>query len=640
MKYKKLSFWSGVVVLATLLAVQTMHAEEEGALEDITSLSSPEEGTAPQDGMKELERALDESGPTEATSETSTEAPSATVVEKTTKSTVNADTQLLLETADSSSAPSGSGLNEITNLEFKMEGGNSRILISSRQKLAYKENRSPGMRQLVYLFENTRTSQRLERAYDTTEFVSPVALFTLLQIPKTQPPVTKLIVQLREEKFPSVSNSERGLVLDFPAPDLKQEPKLLTTDDEKGLHEENIYSGNLTYSGKNIKRLEIKNSDVQDVLRLIAKSSGYNVVIGDDVTGKVGTLSLENIPWDQAFTLVLQMKKLGYIRQGNVLRVGTLSSLKSEKEEALATESSKIRVEPLRTLIVPISYAKAVDMAARAKNFLSERGSVEPDTRSNSVILKDIEKNVIRIQKLFSVLDSQPPKVSIAAKFVEVSETFSRDIGFQSHRFNMNFGGISLDPVLSYPKNGSSLVTVRAPNFAGLESLLSLGQTDSKVKVLANPTLTISSNQKGTVTQGTTFSFQSVENIQGILTNVFRQVTANLILEVTPIVSGDGSISMDIRLQNEIPKKNEKGIDVDLRKVETSVLVENGDTVVIGGVYKDSDTSIRSGDPFLMSIPILGYLFSNSSRTTERIELLVFITPKVLNVDEAFKRSF
>jgi type IV pilus assembly protein PilQ len=147
---------------------------------------------------------------------------------------------------------------------------------------------------------------------------------------------------MREDKMPLINASGNQVYIDFPASDRPKEPKIQISDDSQDQVEENIYASGKVYTGKAIQRLEIKNSDIQDVLRLIAKTSGYNIVIGDDVSGRLGTLSLENIPWDQAFILVLQSRKLGYIRHGNVLRVGTLANLKSEKDAALDFEESKV----------------------------------------------------------------------------------------------------------------------------------------------------------------------------------------------------------------------------------------------------------------------------------------------------------
>jgi len=531
--------------------------------------------------------------------------------------------------------------NQITNLEFKLEGSTSRIVVSSRSPLRYREVRNPQVKQIVYFFENTETPQRLQRAYDTSEFSSPVALFTILQMPKETPPVTKLIVQLREDKSPVVTPNERGLYIDFPPPDKRDEQRLIVGDnDPRVANEENIYSGAQTFNGKSIARLEVKNTDVQDVIRLIAKSSGYNVVIGDDVSGKVGTLSLQNVPWDQAFTLVLQTKKLGYIRQGNVIRVATLSSLKGEKEESIANENSRIKVEQLRTVLIPISYAKAAELSSQAKNFLTERGSVDVDQRTNTIIVKDIDRAVNRIQKLFAALDTQPARVSVSAKIVEMNNSFTRNIGFKTFNFGSSFSGVDLNQKIGFDTKGTTITTLSAPNFANLEMDFRLGELENKVRTLANPSVTVVANQQATINQALSFFVINGDAVAGgqVIPGV-RQITANLTMDVTPIVSGDGSIFMTVNIRNEIPTGQPPNLKIDSRSIQTQVLVENGDTAVIGGIFQNTVNSAKEGVPFLMRIPILGFFFSSSSVTDSKNEVFVFLTAKILNPDESFKRT-
>jgi len=538
-------------------------------------------------------------------------------------------------------APRAAVANQVTSLDFRTDGPISRIVIGFQSRPAYRETRNDQVKQIVYLFENTETPQRLQRAYDTTEFSSPIALFTMLQMPQGGPPQSKLIVQLREGKVPTVSMSDRGMTITFPSSDYKVEPRAATSDSESPMGgEENIYASGKTFNGKPIQRLEIKNSDIQDVLRLIAKTSGYNIVVGDDVQGKVGTLSLENVPWDQAFTLVLQSKKLGYVRHGNVLRVGTLSSLKAEKEEALANELSRIKVEQLRTLLVPISYAKAADLAPRGKSLLTDRGAIEVDTRTNTIIVKDIDKVVTRVQKLFAALDTQPPRVSISAKIVEMLSSFTRTIGFSHIGLSQNFSGVNLTESIDIKVAGNSTTTISAPNFANLQTIFQMGELENKVKILANPSVSVTANQQATVNQSVSFFIPTAEIAGGVVITTLKQVTANLSLDVTPVVAGDGSISMTVNIKNEIPRGPLTEKTIDTRSVSTNVLIENGDTAVIGGVFNNTFSTAKEGVPFLMRVPILGFFFSGNSIEDTRNEIYVFLTAKILNPEESFKRTF
>ncbi len=534
--------------------------------------------------------------------------------------------------------------NVINNLEFRQDGPKSRIIVTSRAPLRYREVKNPANKQVVYYFENTETPERLQRAYDTTEFVSPVALFTLLQMPKETPPSSKLIVQLREDKSPAVITSERGLYIEFGAPSTAGPDgtgiRLLSSSkDGSGSPEQNLYLGTQSYNGRVIGKLEIKNSDIQDVLRLIAKTSGYNIVVGDDVTGKVGTLSLNGVPWDQAFALVLQSKKLGYVKNGNVIRVATLNSLKQEKDEALASENSRIKVETLRTVLIPISYAKASELAPQGKSFLSERGTVESDPRTNTIIVKDIDRVVTRVQKLFAALDTQPPRVAISAKIVEMKTEFSRSFGFNTLTAATNFSGINFSASQNLASSGSNVFTLKAPAFASLETQFQVAESESKAKTLANPSVSVVANRQASVSQSLSFFVQDSSVAGGVVIPTSRQVTTTLTMDATPIVAGDGSIFLTLNLKNEIPNLAGSATTIDARSINTQVLLENGDTAVVGGVFTNNLNTGFDGIPLLMHIPVLGNLFSRHSVIDRRNEIFVFVTAKITNAEESFKRN-
>jgi type IV pilus assembly protein PilQ len=534
-----------------------------------------------------------------------------------------------------------SGKNDITNLEFKVEAGISRVLVSSNTELNYRENHNTGLKQYAYLFQNTTCSQKLQRAYDTTEFVSPVAYFTLLQLPDQKKPVCKLIVQLRENKPPTITSTDRGMYIDFPPSDPKFSSREITSDPNKIVQtENNPYSGDQVYAGKPID-LELKNSDIQDVLRLIGRSSGYNVVVGDDVQGKLGTLSLHGIPWDQAMALVLQSKKLGYVRQGNVLRVATLANIKAERDEAAAAELSQMKAEPIRTVLIPISYATASDLSARVKSLLSDRGTVDTDSRTNTLIIRDIDRVITRAQKLITVLDSQPPRVTVSAKFVEMGQSYLRQFGI-TNAGGLSFSSTALGLNMSATaqgKPGASPFTanITAPNFARLEANLALGESENMSKVFANPTITITSNQSGKVslTDARTYFPQST----GTSPVAPVTINADLTLNITPIVSSDGSISMKVDLQQGTFDAKASVPTVISRNIQTNLLVADGDTAVIGGIYKEDKSDSNDGIPFLRKVPILGMFFGGSEFSHSRTEIMIFLTAKITNTEDSFRKA-
>lgn len=536
----------------------------------------------------------------------------------------------------------------IRNVEFRMDADASQLLVTTDRRPEYRMTESAKGRQVTLLITNSTTPSRLLRSYDTSEFKSPVGIFSIQQTTSERRPATKIVFQLREKAKPEINVSETGLNVEFPPSEKTARGRGLASAEGVTVDDDALtIEGN--YTGKPIQ-LEIKNSDIHDVLRFIAKTSGYDLVIGDDVQGRIGTLSFDNVPWDQALAMVLQMKKLGYVKQGNVLRVATLEALKAEADEVAAHEVSQAKSEPLKTVLIPISYAKATELAPRAKSFLTARGTADTDERSNTIIIRDIEKVVERIKKLFAVLDNQPPLVSVSAKIVEMKSDFSRTLGVSLLQLSGSMSGVNFgagsSPIsgAGLELNGSPLgssINIRAQNFADLNAKLSLAEFDNQLKILANPTITVQQNQKGSISQGvTTYYLTQTVSAGGAVTPGVTPVAATLSLNVTPIVAGDGSISMNVDVKNEIPTTGGGGTtSVDTRSVSTQVLMQSGDTAVVGGIFNNKAENKSSGIPFLMKIPILGNLFSHHEKTDNRNEVLIFLTAKLLNPDESFKRN-
>jgi type IV pilus assembly protein PilQ len=301
--------------------------------------------------------------------------------------------------------------------------------------------------------------------------------------------------------------------------------------------------------------------------------------------------------------------------------------------------------------MIPVSYAKAATLAPRAQAFLSKRGKVDTDERTNTIIIRDVDAVIKRIQKVFAVLDTQPPAVSISAKFVEVKKDFTRTLGLGAMSLTgqtsgINFGvpgiavpGLEAGPGFTANPTGGS-INLSAPKFAALQAKLTLGETENQVRVLANPTITVQQGQKGNITQGTTTEIPQtlVQGGQGAVAGALQQ-TANLTLDVTPIVANDGSISLDTNLLQENPLPAQVGVAKDTRNIKTQIILKNGDTAVLGGVFLGRDTETNTGVPFLKNLPLLGYLFSSRVNITNRNEVLIFITARILNPESAFKQS-
>ncbi|RMF96220.1 MAG: type IV pilus secretin family protein [Candidatus Schekmanbacteria bacterium] len=454
--------------------------------------------------------------------------------------------------------------------------------------------------------------------------------------------------------------------------DLTKKNKVLST--ELARDESDYEFGEKKFTGEPIS-LDLQNADVEDVIRLIAEISGMNFVIEEGVRGKVN-LKLDKIPWDQALDLILKINtpQLVLIKEQGIYRIMTLSKskqIRKEKaEEAQARKEEKEAREavlPLVTKTIRLSYAKAEEIEPLVKKFMSSRVKTDAlltvDDRTNSLIIKDIVPTVEQIEKVIAQLDKPTPEVEIMAKIVEIEEGYDRALGIQwgadltkspatgnatglQFPSNIKLSGTVADannPSLSgrdflvnlpvADKNtGIGLILGNVDNTFNLDVQLSALEKENRVRLLNNPKLLVVDNETAKIQVGDQLPQVTIDE-QGKQSIEWKDV--GIILEVTPQITADGSIFMEISLE-----KSRQGGNVQLTtgthysivktESETKVLIKSGETAVIGGLTEKSDDSSRSGTPFLSKIPILGSLFKNKVSNKSSKEILIFITPRIL----------
>jgi len=432
--------------------------------------------------------------------------------------------------------------------------------------------------------------------------------------------------------------------------------------------------GNSTrrYSGRRID-LDFKDADIHNILRLLSEVGGVNVVTADNVGGTV-TIRMRDVPWDQALDVVLQAKSLGMVRQGNLLRVAPLAQLEQEREAAIARQKQQQQLAPLETRLVPVSYATAQNLQPRVRELLTDRGSVSVDSRTNMLIVRDIVGHLDDIEDLVRSLDTQTPQVLIESRIVEASSSYSRDIGIQwggaavmssatgnptGLRFPSDLGIAGGVPVDSAPTQGLSPFngTVNNPNFAvnlpavtgngaggalgltmgslsgavNLNVRLSAAEAAGSVRIISSPRVLTLDNNEASISQGTLIPFSQV-SAQGVNT-AFQE--AKLELNVTPHVTNDGAVAMDVKITRNEPDFGRVGANGDPtileREAITQLLVDDGDTAVIGGIYTRNTGRNVDQVPFLGDIPVLGVLFKRRRFREDRNELLIFLTPRIVN---------
>jgi type IV pilus assembly protein PilQ len=430
------------------------------------------------------------------------------------------------------------------------------------------------------------------------------------------------------------------------------------------------------FTGRRID-LDLKDADIHNVLRLLADVGRVNVITSDNVSGSV-TIRMRNVPWDQALEVVLQSKNLGVVRQGNLLRVAPLADLEKEREMAIARRKQELELAPVVTRLVPVSYAQAVEVQSRAKEMLSPRGSIAVDERTNVLIMRDVEGNLNQIEELVHSLDTQTPQVLVEARIVEATSRYLRDVGIQwggDAAFSPATGnptGVAFPAAVGLaggatdsqtPTAGLSPFdrTVANPNFAvnlpaavgtgsggaigltlgsinnavNLGVRLSAAESSGMLRIISSPRILTMDNKDARISQGTLIPFAQI-SAQGVQTT-FQE--AKLQLLVRPHVTAEGSVSMHVKVNRDEPDFNQTSPRGDptilKREAETDLLVMDGHTAVIGGIYTRNTGRNLDQVPFFGDIPLLGLLFQRRRASDSRGELVIFLTPRIVNRSEA-----
>ncbi|WP_104984292.1 type IV pilus secretin PilQ [Sorangium cellulosum] len=433
------------------------------------------------------------------------------------------------------------------------------------------------------------------------------------------------------------------------------------------------------FTGRRID-LDLKDADIHNVLRLISDVGRVNIVTADNVSGTV-TIRMRNVPWDQALETVLQAKGLGVVRQGNMIRVAPIADLNKERELAIARRKSELQLAPVETRLIPINYADAADLQARAKDMLSPRGSLAVDERTNVLIARDVAGNLNQIEELVRSLDTQTPQVLIEARVVEATSRYVRDIGiqwggdgtfsaatgnptglifpsaigvaggatdsntptgglspFSNQVSNPNFA-VNLPAIVGQGTGGAIGFTLGSINNAvNLGVRLSAAEATGMLRIISSPRILTLDNREARISQGTLIPFSQI-TAQGVQTT-FQE--AKLQLLVKPHVTSDGSVAMHVKINRDEPDFNQtsaRGEPTILkREAETDLLIMDGHTAVIGGIFTRNTGRNLDQVPFFGDIPVLGLLFQRRRASDTRSELVIFLTPRIVNRAEALGR--
>jgi type IV pilus assembly protein PilQ len=515
---------------------------------------------------------------------------------------------------------------------------------------------------IVVDFMKTGLPDTLRRRLDATDFGTPVSIITTVP----QGDNTRMTVEARGLWEQSVYQSDTQLVIDVKP--IKEDPNKLV-------------QGSQGYRGEKIT-FNFQNVEVRAALQAIADISGLNIITSESVSGNL-TMNLKEVPWDHALNVVMQAKNLDMRKDGNVVWIAPKEELLTKEKLELEQKAQIADLEPLKSEIFQLNYQKADSFktvfgigndAGNEKNrVLSKRGSAIIDPRTNQLFVTDIPSKLEDIRKLIARTDVAARQVLIEARMVEAEDGFSRNLGaklgFNDNRFNNNqpvgwsigggnhrgsiggnLTGVGQDTgqtpdkgdaytnttMVNLPASeiggnapatlAASLFSAASNRFLNLE--LSALEADGKGKIISSPRVVTEDKNTALIEQGVELPYQ-VATSSGATSITFKK--ANLRLEVTPQITPDGNVMLDVNVNKDSRGiETRAGFAINNQHLQTKVMVENGGTVVLGGIYRQSERNDVHKVPLLGDLPVIGYLFKTQSKQTEKTELLVFITPKII----------
>ncbi|MFL6602830.1 MAG: type IV pilus secretin PilQ [Steroidobacteraceae bacterium] len=545
----------------------------------------------------------------------------------------------------------------IRSIDFRRSSdGAGRILVRLTDPHTHINLRQVG-NQIVVDFD-ADLPKNLARRYDASDFGTPISSFDATRIGTG----TRLAINAGGDYEQLAYQSDDQYVVE-----IQPQHKAAAAQDDKP-----------TYTGERLT-LNFQEIETRAVLQLLADASGQNIVVSDSVTGNV-TLRLQNVPWDQALDIVLRTKGLDKRKQDNVIIVAPQEELASREKADLAAKKDLQELAPLRSEYLQVNYAKAQDMAALIKSqggtLLSSRGNVAVDERTNTLLLQDTADRLADIRRLVATLDIPVRQVLIEARIVVVNDDFKRDlgarVGYTTAQANGN--GIwttsgtaqATDTAISsalanQAKNGQSWpvnvptgtggapqrynVNLPVPTPAGSFALgilgsnyivdleLSAAQAETRAEVISSPRVITANQKEATIEQGTEIPYQQSAS-SGATTISFKK--AVLSLKVTPQITPDNRIILDLDVKKDtigtitVASGGVNVPSIDTREIATQVLVNDGQTVVLGGILETEHRDAQTKVPLLGDIPVLGALFKEQNKTNNKDELLIFVTPKIV----------
>jgi type IV pilus assembly protein PilQ len=528
----------------------------------------------------------------------------------------------------------GSGASQIGNIDFRRgENGEGRVIVTLSDPSIPVDMQQEGDK-VVVDFYRAMLPQELERRLDVLDFATPV---------KTIDTYTKgdnvhmVITPMGEYEYIAYQSDN---LFTIEVRELTREEIEESKKDEFG------------YSGERLS-LNFQDIEVRSVLQLIADFTGLNVVVSDTVGGNL-TLRLKNVPWDQALDIILKTKGLAMRQSGNVMLVAPSEEIAAREKLELESQKQIEELEPLYSEFIQVNYAKALDIAALLKSaettLLSDRGMATIDDRTNTLLVQDTAAKLVEIRKLVARLDIPVRQVLIESRIVSADTLFTRDLGvrfglhketrFDDDHFLVAGGtqgtdipNISADGLLvdlgAAGATSSIGVAVGKLGSHLLQLELSAMEAEGKGEIISSPRVLTSNQKEAFIQKGTEIPYQEASS-SGATSTSFKD--AVLELRVTPQITPDDRIIMDLNVKRDSPgSENSEGVPaVNTEEISTQVLVDNGETLVLGGIYEQVTRNDVERVPFFGELPLVDWMFKSTSKQNDKRELLIFVTPKII----------
>ncbi len=558
------------------------------------------------------------------------------------------------------------GSSTVEMIDFQIVDGTSRVSVKVNGDYhAEQPVKSPGY--VTLTIKNSILPKKLQRSLETRSFISPVLRITPLTVKTKKYSETKIRIATRVAASYEFRQEGDMIYIDFKHPEGLAGDKLFidaveqknkparqklppTADEEMSADLSPVLESagkplisSRGYKGRKVT-LEFADAEVRKIFQLLSEVSNKNFVLGDDVTGAI-SLKLVNVPWDQALDIILDTKGLDKREDGNIILIKGKGKFKSQAEEDLEIRRTAAKSIELKTETFSVNYA---DLAAITSQFeklkTPDRGQIASDSRTSKVIVKDTPQALSDMRALLYQLDLPEKQVMIEARIVEATSTFSRSLGVNWGVHNRDgtasflginsldtvFGGIASTPPTT--GTGSAAGASMGISFGTLASTikldtrLSAAASAGMVKIISSPKVATLNHKAAKISQGQQIPYQNTTATTGAVTAF---VAATLSLEVTPHINANGTIVMKIDAKNDAPGTGSPP-PINTKQATTELLLKDGETTVIGGIFVDSDQEGDEGVPYLMDIPFLGNLFKSNTKSKTKTELLIFITPRIL----------